>query len=455
MDSFDPRQSIAARLVLGYGLLAMLSMIGISAVFYFGTVGVIDYNIDQDLRNQGSRLSKRLQSEQAPQLAREVDRQLNDGIDSDREIYLVLAADGRRLAGNLSTWPPAAGPFNTIVSADVVRNGVSTRARLMAFALSDGGRFIIGDDLRELSAMQAMVLRALAWGALLSLGLTMLGAALFRQQIARRISEVRATARVIAAGDLSQRIPHYSQDEFGLLNHDINIMLDRIEQLMHGVRDVSNAIAHDLRTPLTRIRTKLESANRRAASVASFRAVSMEAIEDIDELIRLFECLLQIAQAEAGVGASSFAVLELADIAGDIAEMYDSTVDEGGMRLHVRLSSARVRGDRNLIATALSSLIENAIKYAAGGERIEVGVAIEEGKATLSVRDYGPGIPEQELDKVSARFYRLDKARQLPGHGLGLSIVTAIVNLHGGTLVLENAAPGLRARILLPLAPAE
>jgi len=455
MDSFNPRQSIAARLVLGYGLLAMLSMIGISAVFYFGTVGVIDYNIDQDLRNQGKRLAKRLQWETAPRLASEVDRQLNDGIDSDREIYLVIAADGSRLAGNLSAWPAVAASFNTIVSDDVVRNGVPTRARLMAFPLADGGRFLIGDDLRELSAMQAMVLRALGWGALLSLGLTVLGAALFRQQIARRINEVRATAQVIAAGDLSRRISDYSQDEFGLLNHDINTMLDRIEQLMHGVRDVSNAIAHDLRTPLTRIRTKLESANRRAASVASFRAVSMEAIDDIDELIRLFECLLQIAQAEAGVGASAFAVLELGDIAGDIAEMYDSTVDEGGMRLHVRLTGARVRGDRNLIATALSSLIENAIKYAAEGERIEVSVASEQGIATLSVRDYGPGIPEDELDKVSARFYRLDKARQLPGHGLGLSIVTAIVTLHGGVLVLENAAPGLRARISLPLAPAE
>src|SRR5450830_1110111 len=341
MDSFNPRQSIAARLVLGYGLLAMLSMIGISAVFYFGTVGVIDYNIDQDLRNQGKRLAKRLQWETAPRLATEVDRQLNDGIDSDREIYLVIAADGSRLAGNLSAWPAVAASFNTIVSDDVVRNGVPTRARLMAFPLADGGRFLIGDDLRELSAMQAMVLRALGWGALLSLGLTVLGAALFRQQIARRINEVRATAQVIAAGDLSQRISDYSQDEFGLLNHDINTMLDRIEQLMHGVRDVSNAIAHDLRTPLTRIRTKLESANRRAASVASFRAVSMEAIDDIDELIRLFECLLQIAQAEAGVGASGFAVLELGDIAGDIAEMYDSTVDEGGMRLHARLTGAR------------------------------------------------------------------------------------------------------------------
>src|SRR5450830_1312712 len=451
MDSFNPRQSIAARLVLGYGLLAMLSMIGISAVFYFGTVGVIDYNIDQDLRNQGKRLAKRLQWETAPRLATEVDRQLNDGIDSDREIYLVIAADGSRLAGNLSAWPAVAASFNTIVSDDVVRNGVPTRARLMAFPLADGGRFLIGDDLRELSAMQAMVLRALGWGALLSLGLTVLGAALFRQQIARRINEVRATAQVIAAGDLSRRISDYSQDEFGLLNHDINTMLDRIEQLMHGVRDVSNAIAHDLRTPLTRIRTKLESANRRAASVASFRAVSMEAIDDIDELIRLFECLLQIAQAEAGVGAGAFAVLEL----GDIAEMYDSAVDEGGMRLHVRLTGARVRGDRNLIATALSSLIENAIKYAAEGERIEVSVASEQGIATLSVRDYGPGIPEDELDKVSARFYRLDKARQLSGHGLGLSIVTAIVTLHGGVLVLENAAPGLRARISLPLAPAE
>lgn len=450
MALIDARQSIAARLVFGYGLMAVITMVAISTVFYFGTVGVVDRNIDNDIKNQGGRLAQRLRTETAGELAAEVTRQLNDGVDSDREIYLVTDAEGKRLAGNLSILPARALPSNQIVSASVVRNGVQTRARLIVYSLPTGGQYIIGDDLRELDAMQAMVWRALATGALLSLGLTIAGALLFRQQIARRITEVRQTTRIIAAGDLSRRIATVSKDEFGLLNQDINHMLDRIEQLMNGVRDVSNAIAHDLRTPLTRIRAKLEVANRRAGTVGEFRTASLAAIGDIDDLIRLFECLLQIAEAEAGVGTGGFDTMDLAAVAGDMAEMYGNTFEDSGMRLDLNLVSAPVHGDRNLMATAIASLIENAVKYGADGGRIDISAAHADNISSVTVRDYGRGIPAIELARVAERFYRLERSRSLPGNGLGLSIVTAIVKLHGGSLSLENAEPGLRATIRLP-----
>lgn len=446
----DFRSSIAAKLVLSYGLLALFTVATISTVFYFGTIGVIDHNVDNDIRGQGARLAPRLQSEGVDSLAADVTRQLYDGIDSDREIYLVIAADGRRLAGNLTAWSSSV-PLSRIVNADVVRNGIPTRARLLAYPLPGGGFYVIGDDLRELGAMQSLVWRALAVGAVLAVVMTIVGAFLFRRQISGRISDIRTTARSIAAGDLSQRIPTVSKDEFGLLNQDINDMLDRIENLMSSVRNVSNAIAHDLRTPLTRMRNKLDLAIRRADTVDAYRATSMAAIADIDDIIRLFEGLLQIAEAEAGVGTSGFASLDLGVIAADIAEMYENTADELAIRVTLDTSRAKVRGDRNLVATAIASLLENAIKYGSDGGRIDISVSSQGSHATISVRDYGAGIPAPELHRVTERFYRLDKSRSAPGNGLGLSIVSAIAKLHRGTLDLGDAAPGLCATISLPL----
>lgn len=227
-------------------------------------------------------------------------------------------------------------------------------------------------------------------------------------------------------------------------------MLDRIVQLMNGVRDVSNAIAHDLRTPLTRIRAKLEVANRRASTLGEFKAISMETISDIDDLIRLFECLLQIAEAEAGVGTSGFDIMDLAIVAGDMAEMYENTIEDSDLRLQLAVASVPVLGDRNLMATAIASLIENAVKYGADGGVIDIAVARSGDTASVTVRDYGHGIPHEELARVAERFYRLDQSRNLPGNGLGLAIVTAIAKLHGGSLTLHNAEPGLRATIALP-----
>jgi signal transduction histidine kinase len=310
--------------------------------------------------------------------------------------------------------------------------------------------YLFGDDLRELGAMQSLVWRALAVGAFLSLVLAGVGALLFRRQIARRIADVRRTARIIATGNLSERIPTVSKDEFGLLNDDLNHMLDRIEQLMTGVRDVSNAIAHDLRTPLTRIRAKLEGAHRRATTVEEFQFVAHETMADIDQLIDVFQCLLQIAEAEAGVGTSGFGTLDLAEVAGDLADMYESTVEECAMDIRLRLSPVRMRGDRNLMATAIASLIENTIKYAAMGQHIDIAVNQRGTTATVSVRDHGPGVPSQDLPRLTERFYRLDKSRNLPGNGLGLSIVAAIVKLHGGLLTISNAGPGLCTSMTFP-----
>jgi signal transduction histidine kinase len=235
-------------------------------------------------------------------------------------------------------------------------------------------------------------------------------------------------------------------------------MLDRIEALMEGVRHVSNSIAHDLRTPLSRVRSRLERALQGMAEPQALASDARLAIEDIDSLIGLFDKLLQIAAAEAGVRTRSFETLDVAAIARDIAELYEPVADEQGMLLaapDVKPGApVLVRGDRHLIANALASLIDNAIKYARQGDRIDIGAAyVDEGtsrQAVLTVRDYGPGVPPDDLERVCRRFYRVDQSRHLPGNGLGLSTVTAIARLHDARLELRNVEPGLEVRIVFP-----
>jgi signal transduction histidine kinase len=232
---------------------------------------------------------------------------------------------------------------------------------------------------------------------------------------------------------------------------DVNRMLDRIEQLMSGVRHVSNAIAHDLRTPLGRVRARLDEALRREQSLPALTDAARTAIDGIDDLMLLFNKLLQIAEAESGMRTKSFEPVELTGIVRDMVELYDAAAEQAGVRLSI-VSEAplRAHADRDLLATAVASLIDNALKYAGRGARVELAVRGETHAAAIVVRDDGPGVPAAELPRLTERFYRTDSSRNRPGNGLGLAIVAAIAKLHGGTLQLVNANPGLCASIRLP-----
>lgn len=442
--------SIAARLALGYGLLVTVSITVVSGVFYFGTIGVLDENIDNKITAISDRLYKVAQFGAQEALAREINRQMSDGLDSDSEIFLLTAPEGKRVAGNLDITAMSMVPMNDLVNREIPRDKKKVLARIYVRKLADGGQLLVGRDLGERQAIELLVWRALGMGAAISLLLVMAGALVFRGQIERRIGQIRRTAKEIEAGDLTRRIPVTGEDEFGLLNRDINRMLDRIEHLMDGVRHVSNAIAHDLRTPLGRIRNKLDTALHAPLENDALAASSRAAIKDIDDLILVFEKLLQIAEAESGMRPQSFGILDLSRIAADIVDLYDATAEEKGVVLRLNLQDeVRAHGDRNLLGSALASLIDNAIKYAGAGATIDVNVFATADSAVLEVRDNGPGIADNELPKVTQRFYRLDHSRNLPGNGLGLAIVSAIAALHNGALQLQSAQPGLIARIVL------
>lgn len=444
--------STLTRLVLASGVLSLVPILLMSVTFYQGTIGTLDKNIDSRINALAERLVAHYHALPATALAEEVERQLHDGLDSDREIFLLTDRRGVRLAGNLSDWDGATLPARTLLRHAVVRNHVKTAAQLTVRPLDDGSVLVVGYDLAGHEDIRALVARALAWGAALSLLFIAAAALVLRQQIGHRIGAIRRAALAIADGDLARRIPVTDDDEFGLLSRDINHMLDRIEQLMDGIRHVSNSIAHDLRTPLGRIRGRLDAALRHEHSVPVLAGAAGRAIDDIDALLQLFERLLHIAQAEAGVRSQSFEPVDLQRIVDDMVDMYADTADENGIILGASGPGRPVwvTGERNVLASAVASLIDNAIKYAGRGAHVDVWCREGATTSSIGVRDDGPGIPEAEYGKVVQRFYRLDKSRNLPGNGVGLAIVHATALLHGGELAFGEASPGLIVQLQLP-----
>ena len=451
MRAFGLNDSIGTRLALGNGVLLLALILVTSGVFYFGTVGVLARSIDGKIISISNRLRDEYGARPAADLVHEINQELTDGIDSDTEIFLVTSPSGERLVGNLSTWPTAGIKMAQLVNREVIRDGRPSSARLYVQPLPNGGLLYVGRDLSEQRAIRALVLHALGAATAVSLVLVIIGAWLSRHLIERRISGIRHTAREIESGNLRQRISVSGDDEFARLGVDINRMLDRIEQLMSGVRHVSNAIAHDLRTPLGRVRARLDAALSREKTVPALSDAARTAIDGIDDLILLLNKLLQIAEAESGVRAQSFERVELNGILRDMVELYDAAAEEAGVQLSIS-SEAPVwaHGDRDLLVTAVASLIDNALKYAGRGTQVVLSARSETQSTSIVIQDNGRGVPDSELPRLTERFYRVDRARSQPGNGLGLAIVAAIATLHGGKLQLANAEPGLRASIWLP-----
>ena len=445
-------RSFAFRLAFLYGLAVVGVMLVVSATFYVGTVGVLAGGIDAQLSTLSARLVQ-LAEQQGPQeVSDEIGRLLNDGIASDTEIYLLVRRDGATMVGNVDAWGWTEDQFGRLSDQMLVRLGKPSLARVLPVRLRGGEVLVVGRDMPDQLQIRRLVVRAIVASFLLAAMVATFGALYFHGRIEQRLAAIRGMAAKIESGQLDWRIPPSSgNDEFSRLDSDINRMLDRIQQLMDGVRHVSNAIAHDLRTPLGRIRARLDEALRRGTD-GTLREAAGDTIAGIDQLTGLFERLLQIAEAESGARRQSFEAVSLAPILATLGELYDAVADEKNMTFKVFAADATVLGDRALLSAMLANLVENAFKYAAvAGTSVELSLTVTSDGAELAVRDHGPGIPPQEREKVLERFYRLDRSRSLPGNGLGLSLAAAIAALHGGTLRLEDALPGLRVSITLPL----
>ena len=444
-------RSTVLRLAIGYALLFVASSLVLAAYVYWSTAGYMARQTDKTILIAADALLERYRSDGPVGLARAIDGRLLDEADED-EILLLADPTRRVLAGNLESVPVTASGAPQWVDLEIGRENRTSTARALAIALPDGFSLLVGRDVQQRLDAQELIVEALAWSIGITAALAILGGLLARRVLVRRLAGISGVAERIVEGDFSRRVAlSGAGDEFDRLATDINLMLDRLQELMDGVRHVSNAIAHDLRTPLARLRGRVEAALAAADSPAAFRAAAETALAEIDALVAIFDALLRIAEIEAGHRRAAFAPVALAELVEDVADLYRPLADSRGLALDTQGDpKAVVSGDRALLSQALANLVDNAIKYTPADGRVRIVAAVEDGAAMLSVADTGPGIAEGERGRVTERFYRVESSRATPGSGLGLSLVVSVATLHGARLVLDDAKPGLVARLVFP-----
>ncbi|MFZ9487227.1 MAG: sensor histidine kinase [Alphaproteobacteria bacterium] len=441
-------RSTVLRLAVGYAALFAGSALLLAGYIYWTTERYFVRQTEKTVVASADALLERFRGGGIPALARAIEARLADEADDD-EILALVDESRRVVAGNLEGAPAA--PPATWFDLEILRRPVNSTARMLRLPVGEAHVLYVGRDNQVRLDMRKVVADSLAWSIAMTVALSILVGFLARHLLARRLARISGVADRVVLGDLSTRVKLTGAgDEFDRLSGDINLMLDRISELMDGVRQVSNAIAHDLRTPLARLRGRLEAALRDSDSPVRFRATAEAALQELDQVVRIFEALLRIAEIEAGHRRAAFAPVDAAALAADVAELYQPLAEQRGLALEAGLAPATCTGDRTLVAQALANLVDNAIKHARPGGHVRVRSATREGNVELVVEDDGPGIPEGERDKVVRRFYRLEPSRGTPGSGLGLSLVVSVARLHGGRLELEDAAPGLRARLVLP-----
>jgi signal transduction histidine kinase len=380
------------------------------------------------------------------------------------EIYLLTDALGEPLIGNISQLPATLGPKSGFAETNYQGLGgvVPRRALARVYALPNGFRLLVGHDLGDRARIGAVMVRTLALSLVLFAALAALGALFVARRVLRRIDAINVSARALMAGDMTERLPvSGSGDELDRLAVGLNEMLARIGELLAGLREVSDNIAHDLRTPLTRLRNHAEEALRLDGDPEAYRAALTRTIEESDNLIKVFDALLMIARAEAGADPSSFTRVDLSEVVASVAELYEPLAEEKGFALRVDCEPGlALQGRRELIGQALANLIDNALKYGASppgsgfANQIELRARREGAEVVIEVGDRGPGVAREDRERVFDRFVRLESARSRPGSGLGLSLAAAVARLHGGAVRLEDNYPGLKVRLSLPAPPA-
>ena len=445
------------RLAVLYLAMFVLSVALILAVVYRTTAGFLESEIGETIALEVAGLQEQYRNQGLRGLVDAVRER--SAISHTNSVYLLTTPGGVILAGNLSAWPDAVPDASGWTHFKVSEyGGTSDRpstAMAVAFTLPGKFRLLVGRDMSEIDQLRGRMIDSLRWilavTALLGLG----GGLLVARGAMRQIEAINRTTRQIMAGDLTGRVPRSGGgDEIDRLAGNLNAMLDQIERLMTGMRQVTESVAHDLRTPLTRLRSRIELALiHETEDPEVYRAVLQETIAEADRLLATFTALLSIAEAESGAKRTELEPVNLAEPLRIAADLYEPVAEDKGQTLVTDIRGEPVvRGNGQLLAQAVSNLLDNAIKYTPEGGRIALvleGAAHGRGPR-VTVADNGPGIPADMREKVLQRFVRLDAARASPGNGLGLSLVDAVARLHGARLVLEDNAPGLRISLEFP-----
>jgi signal transduction histidine kinase len=435
------------RLALLYAALFTASVLVLFAVTYWFATDYAAQDEQNEIGVEFASIQDEAQSAGNDRLAMIINNHLRLRKDV-RAVYVLQDPSGHKITGNIDAMAPIIGP--TILQRFL--DGETRQIRAEGYRLQNGDYLLVGQDTATLRQMKALIVRAFGVGLVFTLLLAVLGSAIVSTTVLSRVEAVSRTARAIVGGDLSQRVPvRGTDDEFDDLAASMNTMLDRIEDLMRSMRQVSNDIAHDLRTPLTRLRQRLEHAHRRAQTVEELHEALGHSIAQVDSILETFGALLRIAQIEAGGRASGKSAINVSKLLTAIVDDFAPAAEDHGQTLGAEIDQdLRVSGDRELLTQMVVNLVDNAIRHSPSGARISVQAKSVGDSLELAVSDTGPGIPPQEWENVLRPFYRLEASRTTEGSGLGLSLVAAIAKRHQAKLSLGDNAPGLRVAILFP-----
>jgi signal transduction histidine kinase len=450
-----PPWSTSVRITLGYAALFAFSSLLLIGFLWWRTAMLLDRRNDADIVAEARLIADQMRDFSVRGAVAAVQDRIAAPADH-REILLLADPALKPLAGNLKAWPPQVVDKTGWLWTSLARNGATDQVRLLRVKLPDGLNLLVGRDVEGRVEIRALIVEALCWAIASTLVLAVGGGFLLRRAVLRRVEMINGAATAIIHGDLTRRVEtHGTSDAFDQLAQTINLMLSQIQQLIESVRNASNAVAHDLRTPLAELRARLEELTLLRPSAAVTFDEVQKAVADIDGVIAVFNALLRLAEIDSGLRRSGFRRVQLAALATEIAELYAPLTEDKQVNFVVDTPSGlAVSGDPYLLAQAVGNLVDNAVKYAPERGTVSLRIVPDgDGWITIAVADNGPGIPEAERSRVTQRFYRCASDGMQSGIGLGLSVVAAVTRLHEGQLVLGDNHPGLRADLRLPTAP--
>ena len=446
--------SYSFRIALMYLLFFLFSTMILFVFIYYTSTRSVTEQLDETLLSDRIAFIERFEFSGLNGLIRLVNSRVqSQGHDA---AYSLISADQEIIAGNLANWPVIPAPAGRLefVLSPVSSSSKSTTFRGEILTLPEGHSLLIARSKLRIAEAQKKLINTFIGATLITLILGLLGGYALSKRAVRRISSINRLCRTIVQGDISQRLNVLAvQDDLDDLSVNINTMLDKIESLMKEVVQVSDNIAHDMRTPLSHLRLKLEAIQAQSNESDISHAELGQAIAGTDSIISTFNALLRISKIEAGKHADKFKTLDFSALLSDVIELYSPLAEDKQQQLSIRdINDAYIEGDRDLLFQAISNLLDNAIKYTPENGSINISLNNVDGKLTFSICDTGPGVPEKELSKLSRRYYRVDTSRSLPGNGLGLSLVEAIAKAHKAKLEFStNENSGLCAELIFPI----
>lgn len=442
------------RLALSYLGIFTVSAVALLALVSWSTSVFIEWQVQETVEAEATGLSEQYRERGIRGLAEVIGGRAGQDLDR-RAVYLLSGPGGVRIAGNLYGWPAESIDSAGWIRFSIERMGTETFATEVlgrTYMLPEDHRLLVGRSLHDAKRVKSAINRALGWGLALTVLLGIVGGYFTSRHLVQRVEAMNRIAKRIIGGDMKSRMKlSGTRDEFDQLAYGFNEMMDEIERLVESIRTVTDNVAHDLRTPLNRLRSRIDVALLSETDCATLRRTLEETLAEADNILATFNAILTISSAESGQRLHSFEQLDPARLAEDIAELYEPLAEEKGVNLSCAAQSGlSVQGDRHLLFQALANMVDNAVKYTPAGGQASVEVTASDGAIRITVADSGPGIAADQRERVLERFVRLDATRSTPGNGLGLSLVQAVARLHGATLNLDDNQPGLRLSLLFP-----